>query len=64
MRIIPAIDIKSGKCVRLLKGDFDEVTEYSSDPTEVGQRFSSLAVNDLHIAVSYTHLTLPTNREV
>jgi phosphoribosylformimino-5-aminoimidazole carboxamide ribotide isomerase len=49
MRIIPAIDIKSGKCVRLLKGDFDEVTEYSSDPTEVGQRFSSLAVNDLHI---------------
>ena len=32
MRIIPAIDLKDGKCVRLLKGDFDSSTEYSANP--------------------------------
>lgn len=49
MRIIPAIDLKDGICVRLLKGDFDKVTEYSSNPVEVGARFSALDVEDLHI---------------
>lgn len=49
MRIIPAIDLKDGKCVRLFKGDFDQTTEYSSDPAAVGRRFSGLAVSDLHI---------------
>ena len=49
MRIIPAIDLKDGKCVRLFKGDFDRTTEYSSDPAAVGRRFSQLAVEDLHI---------------
>ncbi|MDH5455160.1 MAG: 1-(5-phosphoribosyl)-5-[(5-phosphoribosylamino)methylideneamino]imidazole-4-carboxamide isomerase [Gammaproteobacteria bacterium] len=49
MRIIPAIDLKDGKCVRLFKGDFAQTTEYSSDPAEIGRRFSALAVDDLHI---------------
>jgi len=49
MKIIPAIDLKEGKCVRLLQGDFDRTTEYSSDPADVGRRFSSLDVADLHI---------------
>jgi phosphoribosylformimino-5-aminoimidazole carboxamide ribotide isomerase len=49
VRIIPAIDIKDGKCVRLFKGDFAKTTEYSSDPTSIGRRFSKLAVQDLHI---------------
>lgn len=49
MRIIPAIDLQEGKCVRLLKGDFAAVTEYSSDPAAVGRQFSALAVEDLHI---------------
>ena len=49
MRIIPAIDLKDGKCVRLFKGDFDQTTEYSSDPAAVGRRFSALDVEDLHI---------------
>lgn len=49
MRIIPAIDLKDGKCVRLFKGDFDKTTEYSNDPVEVGRRFSRLDVEDLHI---------------
>jgi len=49
MRIIPAIDLKDGKCVRLFKGDFEQTTEYSSDPAAVGRRFSALSVEDLHI---------------
>lgn len=49
MRIIPAIDLKDGKCVRLFKGDFEQTTEYSSNPAEIGRRFSDLAVDDLHI---------------
>jgi phosphoribosylformimino-5-aminoimidazole carboxamide ribotide isomerase len=49
VRIIPAIDLKDGKCVRLFKGDFDRVTEYSSDPAAIGRRFSELDVQDLHI---------------
>ena len=49
MRIIPAIDLKDGKCVRLFKGDFEQTTEYSSDPAAIGRRFSALDVDDLHI---------------
>jgi phosphoribosylformimino-5-aminoimidazole carboxamide ribotide isomerase len=49
MKIIPAIDLKDGKCVRLFKGDFSKTTEYSNDPASVGRRFSGLAVQDLHI---------------
>ena len=49
MRIIPAIDLKDGVCVRLLQGDFEKTTEYSAAPAEIGQRFSALAVDDLHI---------------
>jgi len=49
MRIIPAIDLKDGKCVRLFKGDFDQTTEYSSDPAAIGRRFSALDVEDLHV---------------
>lgn len=49
MKIIPAIDIKDGNCVRLFKGNFDKTTHYSSNPAAIGKRFSELAVSDLHI---------------
>jgi phosphoribosylformimino-5-aminoimidazole carboxamide ribotide isomerase len=49
MRIIPAIDLQGGKCVRLYQGDFDKVTEYSDDPLAVAREFSALQVRDLHI---------------
>ena len=49
MRIIPAIDLQGGKCVRLYKGDFARVTEYSDDPVAVARDFSTLQVRDLHI---------------
>ena len=49
MKVIPAIDLKNGKCVRLLKGDFDKVTEYSDDPVAVARTFEDFATTDLHI---------------
>lgn len=49
MNIIPAIDLKDGKCVRLLKGDFDKSTEYSDDPAQVARQFAALAADSLHI---------------
>lgn len=49
MKIIPAIDLKDGKCVRLFKGDFEQTTEYSNDPLAVARRFSALDVVDLHV---------------
>ena len=49
MKIIPAIDLKDGKCVRLFQGDFDQQTEYSANPAEIADRFSQLPVSDLHV---------------
>ena len=49
MKIIPAIDLKDGQCVRLFQGDFEKTTVYSREPAEVARRFSALDVDDLHI---------------
>jgi len=49
MRIIPAIDLQGGKCVRLYKGDFARVTEYSDNPVAIAREFSKLQVRELHI---------------
>ena len=49
MKILPAIDIQNGRCVRLLKGDFKEVTEYSCDPLAQAKIFKSNHLNYLHI---------------
>ena len=49
MRVIPAIDLKDGHCVRLFQGDFDQVTTYSNDPLEIARRFAGLDVRDLHV---------------
>jgi cyclase len=39
MFVIPAIDIKDGKCVRLFQGDFNQVTSYGDDPVKIAQAF-------------------------
>lgn len=49
MNVIPAIDLKDGKCVRLLKGEFDRQTIYSDDPVAVAADFSRLGCVDLHV---------------
>ncbi|MDH3375019.1 MAG: 1-(5-phosphoribosyl)-5-[(5-phosphoribosylamino)methylideneamino]imidazole-4-carboxamide isomerase [Gammaproteobacteria bacterium] len=49
MRVIPAIDLQDGKCVRLFQGDFAQATEYSDDPAAVARQFAKLHTQDLHI---------------
>ena len=49
MKILPAIDLQNGRCVRLFKGDFKAVTEYNHDPLAQAKIFKSNELNYLHI---------------
>lgn len=49
MEIIPAIDIIDGKCVRLTKGDYNQMKQYADNPVEVAQRFESAGIRRLHV---------------
>ena len=49
MIIFPAIDIKGGKCVRLLKGDFNQITQYEKSPIDQAEEFSNLGFNNIHL---------------
>ena len=49
MKIFPAIDIKDKKCVRLVKGDFDNKTEYEMSPVEQAEKYSDHGFKNLHI---------------
>jgi phosphoribosylformimino-5-aminoimidazole carboxamide ribotide isomerase len=49
MLILPAIDIKNGKVVRLFKGQFDRITEYGSDPVDMAKHWEALGAKYLHV---------------
>ncbi len=49
MRIIPAIDIIDGKCVRLSKGDYDTKVIYNENPLEVAKKFEDHGITYLHL---------------
>lgn len=49
MRIIPAIDIIDGKCVRLSKGDYGTKKIYNENPVEVSKEFESFGIKFLHL---------------
>ena len=49
MIIFPAIDIRGGKCVRLLKGDFDNITQYEKSPIDQANEFVNLGFNNIHM---------------
>ena len=49
MKIFPAIDIKDKKCVRLIKGDFDNKTEYKMSPLEQAEKYKYHGFKNLHI---------------
>jgi len=49
MIIFPAIDIKGGKCVRLFKGDFNNITQYEKSPIEQANEFSTLGFSNIHL---------------
>ncbi len=49
MKIFPAIDIKDQKCVRLIKGDFNNKTEYKTSPIEQAEKYKNHGFQNLHI---------------
>jgi phosphoribosylformimino-5-aminoimidazole carboxamide ribotide isomerase len=49
MEIIPAIDLRNGKCVRLYQGDYGQETVFSDDPVSVALRWQSEGARRLHI---------------
>ncbi|MBI1884443.1 MAG: 1-(5-phosphoribosyl)-5-[(5-phosphoribosylamino)methylideneamino]imidazole-4-carboxamide isomerase [Chlamydiae bacterium] len=49
MLVIPAIDIKGGKCVRLTQGDFSKETVYAEDPSQMALRWQNKGAKYLHV---------------
>ena len=49
MRLIPAIDLRDGHCVRLLRGDFSAETRYPADPQTLLAKYRSLGADWLHV---------------
>lgn len=49
MLIYPAIDLFEGKAVRLLRGDYNNMTVYENDPTVLAKRFSDCGAKQMHI---------------
>jgi phosphoribosylformimino-5-aminoimidazole carboxamide ribotide isomerase len=49
MRLIPAIDLRGGRCVRLLKGDFAAETRYAAEPLELLARYRGYGADWIHV---------------
>ena len=49
MLLIPAIDLKDGRCVRLRQGDMNDATVFSEDPAAVAAHWLSLGARRLHL---------------
>ena len=49
MLLIPAIDLRNGRCVRLFKGDFDAETRYDAEPLELLERYRGFGASWLHV---------------
>ncbi|MEO8422744.1 MAG: 1-(5-phosphoribosyl)-5-[(5-phosphoribosylamino)methylideneamino]imidazole-4-carboxamide isomerase [Actinomycetota bacterium] len=64
MIVIPAIDLRGGRAVRLVRGNPEEETEYSADPVEVAERFQEEGARRLHVVDLDAALEQGSNSEV
>ncbi len=64
MIVIPAIDLRGGKCVRLFRGDPNAQTTYEADPVETAARFEREGARRLHVVDLDAVLGTGSNREV
>jgi len=62
--VIPAIDIMGGRCVRLVRGDFDQRTVYSDDPATIAVDFARAGAERLHVVDLDAARGEPDNRAV
>jgi len=49
MKIFPAIDIRNGKCVRLIKGNYEDEVVFNEDPYDVAKTFEYIGSKYVHI---------------
>ena len=49
MELIPAIDLRDGRCVRLVQGDFDRATVYGDDPPAIARRWQAAGASRIHV---------------
>jgi len=49
IRVLPAIDIIDGQCVRLTKGDYDTKKVYNHDPLDMAKQFEACGVDQIHV---------------
>ena len=49
MKVIPAIDIYDGKCVRLLKGNYNKLKVYNQKPLDVAKQFEDIGITNVHV---------------
>ena len=49
MKLLPAIDILDGSCVRLNKGKYNEITTYSDDPLAIATKWYEIGIRNIHI---------------
>ena len=65
MIILPAVDLLGGKCVRLLKGDYNKVTVYNDDPLEQAWAFKEAGAEWIHVVdLDAAKSGVPTNHEI
>jgi phosphoribosylformimino-5-aminoimidazole carboxamide ribotide isomerase len=65
MEVIPAIDIRGGRCVRLYQGDYGRETVYAEDPVAVAEHWAMLGARRLHVVdLDGARTGLPVNQEV
>lgn len=65
MIILPAVDLLGGKCVRLLKGDYDKVTVYNDDPLSQAWEFKEAGAQWIHVVdLDAARTGVPTNHAI
>ena len=65
MQILPAIDLRNGKCVRLRQGDYEQETVFGDDPLEMARRWAGLGAERLHLVdLDAARSGSPVNHEV
>jgi len=65
MEIIPAVDIRAGKCVRLYQGDYEKETVYSDKPVEIAMEWQSMGATRLHIVdLNGANVGKPCNMDI
>ena len=60
-KLYPAIDLKDGQCVRLLRGEMDQATQYNPDPGDQAAQFKAAGFEYLHVVDLNGIINVATN---